>query len=96
MTGSLVIKIIAVFMSVLSLSAAALGAAEITVLDDPGQTCQDDAGLPALVGYHVLPPLYKAGTYLFHEEREIFRQSSPIFRHTYRGPPIFFQPNTLA
>ena len=90
MPGSFVIKIIAVFLSVLSLSAAALSAAEISVPDDSSQTCQDDAGLPALIGHQVLPPLYKAGTYLLHEEREPFRQSSPIFRHTYRGPPILF------
>jgi hypothetical protein len=84
------IKIIAVFLSVLSLSAAALSAADVAVPDDSSQTCQDDAGSFALVGHQALLPLYSAGTYLFHEEREPFRQSSPIFRHTYRGPPISF------
>ena len=90
MTGSFLIKIIVVFLSVLSLSAAALSAAEITVPDDSSQTGQDDAGSLALVGHQALPLLHRAETYLFHEERETFRQSSPIFCHTYRGPPILF------
>jgi hypothetical protein len=89
-SGSFVIRLIAVFLSVLSLSTAALSAAEITVPADPGQTCQDDAGSLALVGHQALPLLYRAETYLFHEERETFRESSPIFRHTYRGPPSIF------
>ncbi len=90
MSGSFVIKIIAVFLSVLSLSTAALGAAEVAVPDDSSQTCQDDAGSLALVGHQALPLLHRAETYLFHEERESFHQSFPIFRHTYRGPPILF------
>jgi hypothetical protein len=89
-TGSFVIKIIAVFLSVLSLSTATLSAAEITVSDDSSQTCQDDADSLALVGHQALPRPHQAEAYLFHEKREPFRQSSPIFRHTYRGPPIFF------
>ena len=90
MTGSFVIRFIAVFLSVLSLSAAALSAAEITVPDDPGQTCQDDAGSLALVGHQALLPPYKAEVYLFHEERETSHQSSLTLPHTYRGPPILF------
>ena len=90
MTGSFVVKIIAVVLSVLFLSAAALSAAEVTVPDYSSQTCQDDAGSLALVEHQVLLPLYKAETYLFCEEPETFHQPSPIFRHTYRGPPILF------
>jgi hypothetical protein len=87
MAGLLVIKIIAVVLSVLSLSAATFSAADLFVPDDSSQTCQDDAGLVALVGYQIFLPLYKATAYLFYQERETFHQASAIFRHTYRGPP---------
>ena len=90
MTRSFVIRLIAVLLSVLSLSTAAVSAAEITVLDDPGQACQDNAGSLALVGHQLLPPPYKAEAYLFHEERETSHQSSLTLPHTYRGPPILF------
>jgi hypothetical protein len=88
--GSSVIKIIAVLLSVLSLSAATFSAAEIPVTDDSGQTCQNDAGSFALIGYQALLPPYEAGIYLSYDERETFHQASPTFRHTYRGPPTLF------
>ena len=90
MAGSSVIKIIAVLLSVLSLSAATFSAAEIPVPDDSGQTCQNDAGSLALIACQALLPPYRAETYLSYDERETFHQPSPTFRHTYRGPPTLF------
>jgi hypothetical protein len=88
MTGSIVIKLVAVLLSVLSLSAAAFSAADISFPDDSSQTCQDDAGLLALVGSDVpLIVLCKAETYLSYKEQKTFHQQSIIFCHTYRGPP---------
>ena len=90
MTGSFVVKLIAVLLSVLFLSAATFSAAEISFPDDSSQSYQDEAGSLALVGYQVLLLLCKAGTYLSCEEQETFHQPLTIFRHTYRGPPILF------
>jgi hypothetical protein len=90
MAGSFVIKLMAVLLSVVCLSAATVSAAEIPVPYDSGRTCLDDAAELALVGYQVLLPLYRAEAYLPCEERETFHQPLPIFRHTYRGPPTLF------
>ena len=87
MTKSFAIRLIVIFISVLLLSAATRGAAEIIIPDDLGGACQDDASSLALVGYQVIPPLYNAEVHFFQEEKETSHQPSPIFPHTYRGPP---------
>ncbi len=89
-TGPIAIRLIAVLLSALSVSTLVFSAAEIPVLDDSGQTCQNDAGSPALVGHHALLLLHEAQTYIYAEEAEVFHQPLSIFRNTYRGPPILF------
>jgi hypothetical protein len=88
MAGLFAIKIIAVVLSVLSLSGATFGAANITFADDSIRTCQDDVGSVALVARQILLHPYKAATHLSHEQRQPLPQPSAIFCHTYRGPPF--------
>ena len=87
MTKLFVVRLITVSMSVLVLSAVTLSVAEIIVPDNLGGTCQDDASLLALIGYQVIPPPYNAEVHFFHQEKKTSHQPSPIFPHTYRGPP---------
>jgi hypothetical protein len=86
MTGSFVIKLIAVLVSVVFISAATFSAAEISFPDDSSRSYQDEAGSLALVGYQVLLLHRKTETYFSCEEQETFHQPLTIFRHTYRGP----------
>ena len=87
MVRSFVLKLMVVFLSVVSLWAATVSAAEISAPDGSSRTRQDDADSLAPVHCQVLVFLYEAEAYLSCKQEEPFHQPFPIFRHTYRGPP---------